>query len=200
MIKNRILLFLLAMLIAALSESCGTTRKTAQISTEQHITSSQHEDRHSENQNKEAVNLSQNINEITNAVIEFTKVEFNDGTSETDTTQTSGDTPMPKPKNRESKKPPNSHSGIKSITTGRIDFNNNRTQKTDADITTEDKSQSDESIDAKRDENNATDTESEEKPIRGFIYYVSTITGAIAAFITLCFIIRRLRRRLSHKD
>lgn len=59
MIKNRILLFLLAMLIAALSESCGTTRKTSQISTEQHITSSQHEDRHSENQNKEAVNLSQ---------------------------------------------------------------------------------------------------------------------------------------------
>ena len=122
------------------------------------------------------------------------------GAQATNTTQTSGDTPMPKPKNRESKKPPNSHSGIKSITTGRIDFNNNRTKKTDADITTEDKSQSDESIDAKRDEDNATDTESEEMPIRGFIYYVSTITGAIAAFITLCFIIRRLRRRLSHKD
>lgn len=200
MIKNRILPFLLGLIIALCSESCGTTRKTAQICTEQHISSSQREDSHTENHNSETANLSQNINEITNAVIEFTKVEFNDGTSETDTTRTSGDTPMPKPKSRESKKPPNSHGGVKSITTGRIDFNNNRTEKTDAEIKTEDKSQSDESIDTRRDENNATDTETEEKPTSGIVHQVCTITGAIVAVFAICVIIRRLRRRSCRKD
>lgn len=198
MTNNRILPLLVGLLIAAMSESCGSARKIVQSSTEQHITASQSEDRHDESQSKEAVNLSQNINETTNAVIEFTKVEYNDGTCET--TKRAGDTATPKPRNRESKKPPNNHGGIKAITTGRININNNRNATTDADIVTEDKSQSDESIDSSRDEDNATDTESEEKPIRGFIYYVSTITGAIAAFIILCFIIRRLRRRLGHKE
>ena len=101
-------------------------RKIVQSSTEQHITASQSEDRHDESQSKEAVNLSQNINETTNAVIEFTKVEYNDGTCETDTTKRAGDTATPKPRNRESKKPPNNHGGIKAITTGRININNNR--------------------------------------------------------------------------
>lgn len=200
MTNNRILPLLVGLLIAAMSESCGTARKIVQSSTEQHITTSQSEDRHNESQCKEAVNFSQNINENTNAVIEFTKVEYNDGTCETDTTNRAGDTTTPKPRNRESKKPPNNHGGIKSITTGRINYNNNRNATTDADIVTEDKTQSDESIDATRDEDSDTEIRTDEKPIRGTLYHLCAITGAIVAAISLCVIVRRLRRRLSHKD
>lgn len=200
MTNNRILPLLIGLLIAAMSESCSSARKIAQSSTEQHITASQSEDRHVESQNKEAVNLSQNINETTNAIIEFTKVEYNDGTCETDTTNRAGDTSTPKPRNRESKKPPNNHGGIKSITTGRINFNNSRNATTDANITTEDKTQSDESIDATRDEDNGTEIKTDEKPIRGTLYQLCSITGAIVAVISICIIVRRLRRRLSRND
>lgn len=200
MTNNRILPLLVGLLIAAMSESCGSARKIVQSSTEQHITASQSEDRHDESQSKEAVNLSQNINETTNAVIEFTKVEYNDGTCETDTTKRAGDTATPKPRNRESKKPPNNHGGIKAITTGRININNNRSATTDADIVTEDKSQSDESIDSSRDEDNGTEVKSDVKPIRGTLYHLCAITGAIVTVISLCVIVRRLRRRLCHKD
>lgn len=200
MTNNRILPLLIGLLIAAMSESCSSARKIAQSSTEQHITASQSEDRHVESHNKEAVNLSQNINENTNAVIEFTKVEFNDGTCETETPNRAGDSTTPKPRNRESKKPPNNHGGIKSITTGRINFNNNRNATTEAGITTEDKTQSDESIDTTHDEDNGTEIKTDEKPIRGTPYHLCAVTGAIVAVISLCIIVRRLRRRLSRND
>lgn len=200
MINNRILPLLIGLLISVISESCGSVRKTVQSSTGQHITASQSEDRHMESHNKEAVNISQNINETTNAVIEFTKVEYNDGTCETDTTNRAGDTSTPKPRNRESKKPPDAHGGIKSITTGRINFNNNRNATTEADIATENKSRSDDNIDVACEEDNSTEIQSDEKQIRGTIYQLCSITGAIVAVISICLIVRRLRRRLSRKD
>lgn len=154
-------LSLLAILILILA-GCSSTRKAVQTTTDQHIQSSQKEDRHIENQTGEAVNFRQTVNDITNAVIEFTKTEYNDGTIDVDTTKRQGAEPTARPHDRESKKPPNG--GVKSVTTGRIIFNNDRAENTEADIKRDSETKSDESIESDFEEDNAAETKSEEKP------------------------------------
>lgn len=187
-------------LIAMLIAGCSSTRKAVQTSSDQHITASQNEDRHTENQTGEAVNLRQNVTDITNAVIEFTKTEYNDGSFDVDTTRQQGTKPTSEPRNRESKKPPNS--GIKSITTGRITFNNDRAVTTEADINRESESKSDESITSDFEEDNAAESKSEEKPKRGTFHYLGIITGTlITAFAIYCIVygIRRIRKQLKNR-
>lgn len=200
MINNRILPFLIGLLIAAMSESCGSARKIVQSSTEQHITTSQSEDRHTENQTAEAVNLQQTVNDITNAVIEFTKTEYNDGSFDVDTTKQHGAKPTSEPRNRERKKPPNG--GIKSITTGRITFNNDRAETTEADIKRESETKSDESVTSDFEEDNTAESKSEEKPKRGTFHYLSIIIGALfTGYAIYCIVygVWRIRRQLKNR-
>lgn len=192
-----ICLIAIAMMLTA---GCSSTHKAMQTSSDQHITASQNEDRHTENQTGEAVNLRQTVNDITNAVIEFTKTEYNDGSFDVDTTKPQGTKPTSEPRDRESKKPPNG--GIKSITTGRITFNNDRAETTEADIKRESESKSDESITSDLEEDNAAESKSEEKPKRGTFHYIGIITGALITAFALCCIvygIRRIRKQLKNR-
>lgn len=161
---------------------CSTTRKTAQTTTEQHITTSTNEDCHTETQNGEAVNVNHNTNTFTNAVIEFTKTEYFDGTVKVDTTGHSNDCVTPCPHNRESKEPPN-HGGIKSITTGRIDLNSEKKESTNADIKRESETKSDKRISEDKAVDNTIDSQTEEKPKRGFFYYLSVAIGGVTTVL-----------------
>lgn len=154
--------FSLLVILTLILAGCSSTRKAVQTTTDQHIQSSEREDRHTENQTGEAVNFRQTINDITNAVIEFTKTEYNDGTVDVDTTNRQGTEPTARPHDRESKKPPNG--GVKSVTTGRITFNNDRAETTEADIKRDSETKSDESIESDFEEDNTAETKSEEKP------------------------------------
>lgn len=187
-------------LIAMLIAGCSSTRKAVQTSNDQYISASQNEDRHTEQKTGEAVNLRQTVNDITNAVIEFTKTEYNDGTFDVDTTKQQGEQPTSEPRNRESKKPPNC--GIKSITTGRITFNNDRTETTEEDIERESKMKSDENIESDYEEDNAAETKSEEKPKLGFIYNLGIIIGALfIGYAIYCIVygVWRIRKQLKHR-
>lgn len=194
---KRLLYIVLISFICSFLIGCSTTRKTAQTSTEQHITSSTNEVRHTETQNGEAVNVNHNTNTFTNAVIEFTKTEYFDGTVKVDTTSHSNDCVTPRPHDRESKEPPN-HGGIKSITTGRIDLNSEKNESTNADIKRESETKSDERISEDKAEDNTIDSQTEEKPKRGFFYYLGVVIGGIVTFVALGFIaygIYRIRKK-----
>ena len=94
---KRIAQLLTIVLACIYISGCSSTRKAVQTTTDQHIQSSQKEDRHTENQTGEAVNLRHTVNDITNAVIEFTKTEYNDGTVDVDTTKRQGAEPTARP-------------------------------------------------------------------------------------------------------
>ncbi|RXE74613.1 hypothetical protein ED551_01920 [Muribaculaceae bacterium Isolate-013 (NCI)] len=159
---KRIAQLLTIVLACIYISGCSSTRKAVQTTTDQHIQSSQKEDRHTENQTGEAVNLRHTVNDITNAVIEFTKTEYNDGTVDVDTTKRQGAEPTARPHDRESKKPPNG--GVKSVTTGRITFNNDRAETTEADIKRDSETKTDECIESDLEEDTAAETKTEEKP------------------------------------
>lgn len=193
------LLYIVLIVIACCSViGCSTTRKATQTSNEQHITSSNNEDRHTETQTGEAVNINQTKNDLTNAVIEFTKTEYFDGSVKVDTTGRKNQSEVTMPRNRESREPPN-QSGIKSITTGRITLNNEKAESTNTDINRTSTQKSDESISEDNSEDSTNDTKTEEKPKRGFIYYLSVIVGGIITFFSLICIaygIYRIRNKI----
>lgn len=194
---KRLLYIVLITFACSFLIGCSTTRKTSQTATEQHITSSTNEDRHTENQSGEAVNVNQNTNTFTSAVIEFTKTEYFDGTVKVDTTGHSKDCATPRPHDRESNEPPN-HGGVKSITTGRIDLNSEKNESTNADIKRESETKSDERISEDKAEDNTIDSQTEEKPKRGFFYYLSVVIGSIISLVALGFIaygIYRIRKK-----
>lgn len=194
---KRLLHIALIIFTCGLLIGCNTTRKSSQTATEQHITSSTNEDRHIETQSGESVNVNQNTNAFTNAVIEFTKTEYFDGTIKVDTTGHSNACVTPRPHYRESDEPPN-HGGIKSITNGRIDFNSEKKESTNADINRKSETKSDERISDDKTEDNTIDSQTKEEPKRGFIYYLSVAIDGIITFVTFGFItyaIYRIRKK-----
>lgn len=190
---KRYLYITLIALVCCFSVGCSTTHKAAQTSTEQHITSSTNKDSHTEKQTGEAVNVNQSMNSLTNAVIEFTKTEYYDGTIKVDTTGFRNDCDAIRPRDRESKEPPNV-GGVKSVTTGRITLNNERNESTETDIKRDSETKTDESISENKSEDNAADTKTEEKPKRGFIYYLSVIVCAVISIVAIIFIAYGIRR------
>lgn len=197
---NKLCICFLA-LMAMLFIGCSTTRKTVQSSSEQHLTSSTKEDRHTESQTGEAANINQNVNTLTNAVIEFTKTEYFDGTVKVDTTGYPADNTAGRPHDRESKDPPN-NSGIKSITNGRIELNSEKNESTNIDIKRESESKSDESLSEESTEDNTEEATSEEKPKRGFIYYLGIIIGALfTGYAIYCIVygVWRIRKQLKNR-
>lgn len=187
--------------MAMLFIGCSTTRKSVQSSSEQHLTSSTKEDRHTERQTGEAANINQNVNTLTNAVIEFTKTEYFDGTVKVDTTGHPADNTAGRAHDRESKDPPN-HSGIKSITNGRIELNSEKNESTNIDIKRESESKSDESLSEESTEDNTEEETSEEKPKRGFFYYFGIVICALISLYTIrCIVyaVYRIRKQLKNQ-
>lgn len=185
----KIISICLLALVAIVLAGCSTTRKAVQSSTEQQFTSSKQENRNAEQQTSEAISSQQTISEVTSAVIEFTKIEFNDGTSVIDTTAHVNN--KVQNRNREDTEPPNS--SVKSITTGRMTLSNDRKESNEADIKRESNTKLDESISEYVEEDYAAEDVTEEKPQRGFFYYFGTIVMAVISVASLILVINGIK-------
>ena len=122
---TRITLLICLTLLTLLS-GCSTTRKTAKGTEQTNVTAIQETDRAEEEKRLAEVITNTETNDRTNVVIEFTKTEYADGTTETKTEppeQHPGETGKPKP-GTENK------GGIKSVTTGKITINGDRKETT----------------------------------------------------------------------
>lgn len=173
---------------------CHTTRKTTQSSTTEQITAQTMVTSDTSTENKETVNSSLNLSENLNAVIDFTRYEFSDGTVLTETT------PAPpadktSPRNREQTEPPNPGKGLKAVTVGHINLNKASEQTEETQATNETKTES-----SLTSQNNTTsdishDTKTTEKPKRGVLHTIGAITVSIIAVVLFIFFIRWLIRR-----
>lgn len=173
---------------------CHTTRKTTQSSTTEQITAQTMVTSDTNTENKETVNSSLNLSENLNAVIDFTRYEFSDGTVLTETT------PAPpadktSPRNREQTEPPNPGKGLKAVTVGHINLNKASEQTEETQATNETKTES-----SLTSQNNTTsdishDTKTTEKPKRGVLHTIGAITVSIIAVVLFIFFIRWLIRR-----
>lgn len=187
------ILYLLLIVLCCFSVGCNTTRKSAQSSTEQHISSSKQIDSNTAIINSEAVNVNQNTNVLTNAVIKFTKTEYFDGTMNIDTTANQDEFAVPRTLNRESYVPPN-HGGVKSITTGQIELNNEKNESTNADIRKNDEMKSVNSVNESVTVENVANSKSDVEPKRGIIYYLGDIICGVLSAIGLLFIAYRIKK------
>lgn len=179
--------------LALMLTGCSSTRKATQTKFDQSITESSSTTSTTHNEKSEALLTQSNITENLNAVIDFTRIEFNDGTTLTDILPPIiGDSA--KQRDREQTEPPNARKGIKSITTGRIDLSNHKNETTETVSTSDSKSDTseiavnDSSSDTKKDE------QSEEKDKRGWLYYLGEIIGAIITAVVIGFIFRLINK------
>lgn len=155
---------------------CSSTRKTVKGTSETNVAATQEtESREEENRLAEMITATE-TSDRTNVVIEFTKTEYNDGSAET------------------TAEPAERKGGIKSVTTGRISINGDRTEATTT--TRNEASQKTTDTNAGTDitANRTESQEAEEKkaPKTGFLdwIFLAGIVAACAAGIT-CAIRRR---------
>lgn len=131
--------FIIAVFLLLCVFGCSSTRKT--IKEETSVTTSQTEKTNSESDKTAASTTNTEVNTNTNVVVDFTKVEYNDGSSDLLT-----EYPIPE-------KVPDKKSGIKSITSGRITINGNSSEKQETQAKTTEKSREDSQKSAETTEN-----------------------------------------------
>lgn len=186
-ITIKLLLLCLFAISLAFVCSCSTTRKIANENTAQHVDTSVKTDKHEQSQKSEAVNERTTETDFSTAVIEFTKTEYTDGTTDICTcTHEATDTTLCR--DRESAKPPNVGKNIKSVTSGKITLNNNKTKQTDTNIESAEASQIDESVEAEQSEDTTTDIKTEEKDKHGFFFYFGVIVFFCIIFALVSFV------------
>ena len=169
---------LICLTLPTLLSGCSTTRKTAKGTEQTNVTAIQETDRTEEEKRLAEVKTNTETHDRTNVVIEFTKTEYADGTTETKTEppeQHPGETGKPKP-GTENK------GGIKSVTTGKITINGDRkeTTATTATETGERKAETQTSTGVNADKTATVETEQEKKPKRGLLDWIF-LAGIVAA-------------------
>ena len=182
---------LICLTLPTLLSGCSTTRKTAKGTEQTNVTAIQETDRTEEEKRLAEVITNTETNDRTNVVIEFTKTEYADGSTETKTEppeQHPGEKVKPKP-GTESK------GGIKSVTTGKITINGDRkeTTATTATETGEKKAETQTTTGVSADKTATVETEQEKKPKRGLLdwIFLAGIVAACAAGIT--YAVRRFK-------
>lgn len=180
LIKLHSLATLLAILLATLHTSCSTTRKVASDTKQTHVTSTVDALTQTQTQANEAVNVRTNETDFSNAVIDFVKIEYSDNTEEVITgAPVRSDTV--KQRDREQTEPPNLISNanlnkhIKSVTSGRVILNNDKTKQTDTSIDRSEAVTTKEAVNATQTEDIKEVSKTDEKPKRGLIYYIGVI-------------------------
>lgn len=197
---KKFLTSILVALILGFLTGCSATRKTAQSSTSEQFNSQTTTTAGTTSENNEAVNTRINLNEHLNAVIDFTRYEYSDGTVIDDMAPVVGNDSV-RPRNREQTEPPNPGKGIKAITTGRINLNKDSEQVEETQATKDTKNQS-----FLTSQNNTTSKTSQkekitEKPKRGVIYYLGAITASLIGAAIVFFVIRwYIRRKKAGQD
>ena len=182
---KKLLGFIIAVILLLCLFGCSSTRKT--IKEEASVAASQSTTTHSESDKATSSTASTEVKTNTNVVVDFTKVEYNDGTSDL-----LGECPAPEnPKGSSQRKPPDRKSGIKSITSGRIIINGNTSEKQEMQAKTTENSRKSSQKSAKTQE---TDKKQEQKsPTFGYIapIYAAFVLLLIIAAVVLWWKLRK---------
>lgn len=184
------LILILPLLILIIS-GCNTTRKSVQSTVEQQVTQNTNSTTDTHNEKSEAILFETNVSENLNAVVDFTRIEFTDGTTLTDL-YSPAHSDTAKFRDREQTEPPNINKSIKAITAGRIDL----TQLKDKHNNTTAKSDSKSDISQTTKNNSSFNTTQQEKITekekRGFFHWLGIIVGIVIALLIGYFGIRFL--------
>lgn len=194
---KRAFLFLLFAFLLLGFTGCSSTRKATKSTTDSHLTATQEEERRTDERQMAAITSNTEINDRTNVVIEFTKVEYNDGSTDITATSPGQLTGETSTRNMESKsKPPDKASGIKSITTGKITINGDTEAKTETTVTEESGKTTDERINAgiQADQKQEGTTEETKKPKCSLFYWAFGIFAFTAISVGVVYGIRYFKR------
>ena len=179
-----------------LISGCSSTRKTVKGTSETNVAATQEtESRETENRLAEVITATE-TNDRTNVVIEFTRTEYNDGSTET-TTEPAGQTSNTPEQNRADLHNPKAgeKGGIKSVTTGRININGDRTEATTTTRNEESQKTTDTNVGTDITASRTESQEAEEKktPKTGFLdwIFLAGIVAACAAGITYAIRLRK---------
>lgn len=180
---KRFIQMLSIVLFAASLASCSSTRKVASEQTQQNVTATINTDTQTQAQTNDAVSVRTHEADFSNAVIEFTKVEYADSTAEV---STGADVlhEAVKQRNREETEPPNSTHKVKSVTKGRITLQNDKTKQTETNVEHNKVSQTDESVNSDVAADIETLVKSEDKSKHGFFYNFGIIATVIIVLFT----------------
>lgn len=175
--KRFIQMLSLAVLLAVSLASCSATRKVESEQTQQNVTATISTDTQTQTQTNDAVGVRIHEIDLSNAVIEFTKVEYADCT---EVVSTGADvSEAVKQRDREETEPPNSTHKVKSVTKGRVILHNDKTKQTETNVEHNEVSQTDKSVNSDVVADIETSVKSEDKPKRGFFYNIGIIATVI---------------------
>lgn len=180
---------LICLTLPTLLSGCSTTRKTAKGTEQTNVAAIQETDRAEEEKRLAEVITNTETNDRTNVVIEFTKTEYADGNTETKA-EPAGQISGTPEQNREDRNNPTAakKGGIKSVTTGRISINGDRTEATTTTRNEASQKATDTNIGTDITASRTESQEAEEKktPKTGFLdwIFLAGIVAACAAGIT----------------
>lgn len=201
--KHFIQMLSLAVLLAISLASCSSTRKVASEQTQQSVTTTISTDTQTQTQTNDAVGVRTHETDFSNAVIEFTKVEYADGTEEVNTTDADAQHEAVKQRDREETEPPNSTRKVKSVTTGRVTLQNDKTKQTETNVEHNEVSQIDESVNSDVAAEVETSVKSEDKPKHGFFFYfgiIATVIIVLFAGYCIAYAVWRIRKQLKNRQ
>lgn len=187
---------LFAVLFAVLFAACSTTRKIANETSQQQITSSVNTDTQKQSSTSDVANVTTSETDYSKAVIEFRKIEYSDGIEDIRTgADVQSDTA--KQRDRELTEPPNVPAGrnIKSVTTGRVTIDNDKTKQTTVNEEKTEDTQTQTNISEQTSEDTQTKSKTEDKPKHGFFYWFGVVCFTIIAVIIIFFILRAIEKR-----
>lgn len=182
---------LFAVLFAFSFAACGTTNKVANGQKQQHIVSSINTDMNTQTNTSDAMNVRTTETDFSSAVIEFTKIEYTDGTEEL-TTVADVQNDTVKQRDRKLTEPPNvntNNRNIKSVTSGRVTLNNDKKKQTDTSAEHKEQTQVEATTQTDVDEDTTLSVQTEETKGRGFFHYFGIIIGASIVVIALIAIV-----------
>lgn len=170
--------FIIAVFLLLCVFGCSSTRKT--IKEETSVTASQTEKTNSESDKTAASTTNTEVNTNTNVVVDFTKVEYNDGSSDLLTEYPIPEKVPENSKGSSQRKPPDKKSGIKSITSGRITINGNSSKKQETQAKTTEKSREDSQKSAETTENDQK--KEQQNPKFGYFAPIRAVFVLLIAF------------------
>lgn len=186
----------LAVLLAASLASCSATRKVESEQTQQNVTATISTDTQTQTQTNDAVGVRIHETDLSNAVIEFTKVEYADCT-EVVSTGADVSHEAVKQRDREENELPNSTHKVKSVTKGRVILQNDKTKQTETNVEHNEVSQTDERVNSDVVADIETSVKSEDKPKRGFFYNIGIIATVIIVLFAggcIAYAVSRIRK------
>lgn len=190
----------LAVLLAISFASCSSTRKIANDKQQTHITETVVTDTHTQSNASEATEQRRTDIDLSNVVIDFTKIEYGDGTQTVTATASDVQCDTVKQRDREVTEPPNVSQNIKSVTSGRVTINNDKKTEVETSVKSDNTTQTETKINSDLSEDTTSQTKTEDKEKHGFFFYVGVTTcGILFLVLLLCLSYFAIRQKLKKK-